>query len=61
MKQKLTKSSRTQQWVKGHCEGHMFKLYDTIGNILSYGKHVQSMNALSLYVMKVIGNVIIKK
>ena len=24
-----------KKWVKGHGEGHMFKIYDTVGEVLS--------------------------
>ena len=26
-----------QKWVKGHGQGHMFRIYGTFGKVLSYG------------------------
>ena len=40
-----------QNYVKGHGEGIMFKIYGTIGKALSYGTPMPNMKALPLRTM----------
>ena len=43
--------------VKGHGQGHMFKIHGTIEKVLSWGTHMPNMNPLSLIVKKVMANI----
>ena len=38
--------------VKGHGQGHMFKIYGTVRKVLSKGRHMPNMKELSLRVKK---------
>ena len=40
-----------QKLVKGHCQGHLFKIYGTIGKVLSQGTHMPNMKVLSLRIL----------
>ena len=45
-----------QMKVKGHGQGHVIKIYGTIGKVLSKGTHFPNMRALSLKVKKLSAN-----
>ena len=42
-----------QKYVKGHGQGLMFKIYDTVAEVLSLGIHIANMKALSLTIKKI--------
>ena len=43
---------KIQKYVKGHGQGHMFKIYGTAGKILPQGTHMPNMKALSLRITR---------
>ena len=42
--------------VKGHSQGHVIKIYGTIGKVLSYGTYLPNMKALSFKVKMLSAN-----
>ena len=44
--------ANVQKQVKGHSQGHTFKIYVIIGKALSKGTHLPNMKALSLRIKK---------
>ena len=53
IKKVMTNVKDFQKKVKGHGQGHMFKMYGTFGKALSKGTLMPNMKALSLTVKKI--------
>ena len=45
-----------QKYAKGRIQGHVFKIYGTMGKVLLYGTHMPNIRSQSLKIKKVMAN-----